>query len=85
MDIVGITQELAVVLKRTATGKTRLKHSPEGSAVSYTLFSAQPNQKLIPLVYSKINTLNLWLYPLSTGPITTTTYINTNEMNKRSR
>ena len=85
VDILGETSKIAVVLEWMLVGTLRFTHILRNQLRTYTLFTAQLNQKVIPLLYSKINTLNLWLYPLSTGPIITTTYINTNEMNKRSR
>ena len=79
VDILGKTAKRSVVLERLVVGILGLTHSHKAIKPSYTPFYTQQNQKLIPLKISKFVPVNFRLYPLSTGPIITTTYINTNK------
>lgn len=79
VDILGKTQRFTVVLERLLVGTFGLTHSHKKHTSSYALVCTQLNQKLIPRLFSNFTSVNFRLYTLSTGPIVTTTYINTKE------
>jgi len=78
VDILRTTSRLVVVLGWVLVGTRQFNHSRRIRSWTYPLFKAHTNPKLIPLLFYESKPVDLWLCPLSTGPITTTTYINTN-------
>jgi hypothetical protein len=79
VEILGENSKLPVVSRRLRVGIYGLTHSHKKHDNSYTPPYTQLNQKLIPLLIAKFTSVNFCLYTLSTGPIVTTTYINTKE------
>jgi hypothetical protein len=79
VEISGENRIFPVVLDRLLVGTYGLTHSHKKHTYSYAPVHTQLNQKLIPLLFSKFTSVNFRLYTLSTGPIVTTTYINTKE------
>ena len=77
VGILGENRKLPVVLGWLHVGTLRLTHRRKNRSHGYTPFYSQLNPEVIPLLFSKFNSVNFQLYPLSTGPIITTTYINT--------
>ena len=77
VDILGENRKLPVVLGWLHVGTLRLTHRLINRSHGYTPFQSQLNPEVIPQLFSKFTSVNFQLYPLSTGPIITTTYINT--------
>ena len=79
VDILRTNTPKTVVMRRLPVVIKPDMHRVKIQSYTYTPFSTQPNLRLIPLQKIVNHSLKTDLSAFSTGPITTTTYINTNK------